>query len=254
MAKQAVPVKPKSLKEQKKELESRLFGEKNNAKKKEIQGLIKKIELAMKLDLDKKKEAETEKKSILIKQLIPVGVDPKSVTCLNFLNNNCDKGENCLFAHEIKKAVKPEEKEVEDKNTPKSICRFLIDAMNSGEYNKGWVCPLPKCKNIHKLMELGENSTVEVSLEEYIELQRQTLDESKGTPVTEEVFMRWRARKDKEEELHAKQVAALSNLPKGVDLFKERPEMFEDDEEAQDDVNYAERNYEDSDEDNKLKI
>lgn len=247
MAKQGIkePVKPKSLKDQKKELESRLFGEKNNAKKKEIQGLIKKIDLAMRLENESRLQKEKEKKEAsIVKQLIPVGVDPKTVACINFLNGNCKLGDQCQFGHNIKKAEKPVN-EVEEETRPKAVCRFLIDAINGGEYTKNWVCPFPKCKDVHKLTELGENSEVEVSLEEYIELQRQNIDETTGTPVTEETFKAWRAKKDKEECLHVKRVAALSTNVKGIDLFKMRPEIFEDDADVVDDVDYKNRNYED---------
>lgn len=236
-------VKKKSAKDQIKELEDKLFGEKNKVKKKEIQTLIKKLELELVLEKKKREEAENVKKNTIVKQIIPVGVDPKTVQCINYLNGNCDKGENCQFGHDIKK----EEKKDVQQDVPKQkvICRFMLDAMNSGEYSKNWTCPLPKCSDIHKLTELSKNSDVEITLEEYIEMQRQMIDESSLTPVNEKTFAEWKAKKQKEEELHAKRVAALST-PKGAELFKNNPEMFEDEEEGEDDINYAERNYEES--------
>lgn len=237
--------KQKSPKDMIKELEERMFGEKNKTKKKEIQGMIKKLELELDLERKKRQEVEDAKKSTVVKQLIPVGVDPKTVQCINFLNNNCSKGANCQFGHFIKKEEKKDTSAIQEAQRPKSICKFLIDAMNSGEYSKTWKCPLPKCKDVHRLIELSDNSEIEVSLEEYIELQRQTLDESNLTPVNEKTFAEWKARKRKEEELHAKRVVALA---KGADLFKDNPEMFEDDDDAGDEINYAERNYEESDE------
>ncbi|KAI4291646.1 hypothetical protein PAPHI01_0920 [Pancytospora philotis] len=253
MAKQGVKEqpKPKSLKDQKKELESKLFGEKNNAKKKEIQGMIKKIDMAMKAETDARLALEKSKKQQLVKQLIPVGVDPKTVQCVNFLNGNCDKGDDCQFGHDIKKAARSDAAAEPEAKRPKAVCRFLIDAINNGEHTANWVCPFPNCTDIHKLIELGENTDVEVSLEEYIELQRQTLDETNLIPVTEESFRTWRAQKDKEEELHLKRVSALNANVRGVDLFKLRPELFVDeDAEAAgaDDVDYKKRNYEDFDE------
>jgi len=241
-------VKPKSLKEQKKELEARLFGEKSNAKKKELQGLVKKIDLALKLETDARLAQEKSRKQQVFRQLIPVGVDPKTVQCVNFLNGTCDKGEGCQFAHELKRASKPAEEETEAPR-PRALCRFLLDAINGGEYSAAWVCPFPSCRDIHRLVDLGANADVEVSLEEYIELQRQTIDETAVTPVTEEVFKEWRARKDREEELHAKRVAALGADVRGVDLFKQRPELFEDDEDAEADVDYKARDYEGFDDD-----
>ncbi|XP_077301410.1 zinc finger CCCH domain-containing protein 15 homolog [Arctopsyche grandis] len=235
------PIKTKSAKDVIKELEGKMFGEKNKAKKKEIQGMIKKLELE--IDLEKKKKAaiEMEKKTAVVKQLIPVGVDPKTVHCVNFLNGNCDKGDSCQFGHNLKKEDK-KEKEIKATNQQKVVCRFLIDAMNKGEFSNTWVCPIPKCSDIHKLIELSNNQEVEISLEEYIELQRLTLNESDLTPVTDITFAEWKMKRDKEEALHAKRVAALSC--KGADLFLKNPEMFEDDEEVGDEINYNERNYE----------
>lgn len=233
-------------KEMIKTLQEQLFGEKNKAKKKEIQTMIKKLELELELDRKKKQEIEDAKKSTVVKQLIPVGVDPKTVQCVNFLNNNCDKGDRCQFGHFLKKEEKKEE------NKPalpkqKVICRFLIDAINGGEYKKEWTCPMPNCNDIHKLIELSNNQEVEVSLEEYIELQRQMLDEENLTPVNEKTFNEWKNKKQKEEELHAKRIAALSGVEKGSDLFLKNPEMFED-EEVGEDIDYAVRNYEESEE------
>lgn len=234
-------IKPKSNKEMIKELEARLFGEKNKVKKKEIQGMIKKLELESDLEKKKKQQAETEKKNTIVKQLIPVGVDPKTVQCINFLNGNCDKGDTCQFSHSLKKEEK-KESETNSANRQKVICRFLIDAMNKGEFSNDWKCPMPKCEDIHKLTELSNNQEVEISLEEYIELQRLTLNDANLTPVTEKTFNEWKLKKEAEEELHAKRVAALSC--KGADLFMKNPEMFEDDEEVGDEINYGERNYE----------
>lgn len=239
--------KQKTSKEMIKALEEQLFGEKNKTKKKELQTMIKKLELEMDLERKKKQEAENAKKTTVVKQLIPVGVDPKTVQCINFLNSNCDKGDLCQFGHFLKKEEKKEEV---TSTLPKQkvICRFLIDAINGGEYTKDWKCPLPNCQDIHKLVELSNNQEMEVSLEEYIELQRQMIDECNLTPVNEKTFAEWSAKKQKEEELHAKRIAALSGSVRGCDLFKNNPEIFEDDEDAGEEINYAERNYEDSEE------
>lgn len=240
------PAKPKTAKETIKVLQEQLFGEKNKTKKKEIQNMIKKLELELDLERKKKEEIEIAKKSEVVRQMIPVGVDPKTVQCINFLNGNCNKGEQCQFGHFLKKEVKNEQSNMAPIAKQKVVCRFLTDAMNNGEYSKDWKCPLPNCQDIHKLTELSNNQEVEVSLEEYIEMQRQMVDESNLTPVNEKTFAEWKAKKQKEEELHAMRVAALSSNIKGSDLFLNNPEMFEDDEEAGEEIDYAERNYEDS--------
>lgn len=255
MAKQGPPKeqpKQKTLKEQKKDIEAKLFGEKNNSKKKELQGMLKKIEFAMKQELDAKKKIEEEKRAAkCVKQLIPVGVDPKTVPCINFLNGTCDRGDGCPFGHITKKEQQQQQTEEPAEKRPKGLCQFLLDAMNSGEYGPTWKCPFPNCTDVHSLVDVTKD--IELSLEEYIELQRQSLSDRAGTPVTEETFRMWREKKSKEEALHAKRVAALSVGVKGIDLFKLHPEMFEDDLEQDEglaeDVDYTTRNYEDSDDD-----
>ncbi|ORD94789.1 ZC3HF [Enterospora canceri] len=236
--------KPKTPKDIKKELEAKLFGEKDKKKKKEIQGQIKKIDMEIEAENKKRKDVEIAKK-VTIRQLIPVGVDPKTVFCLNFKNKNCNLGEKCQFSHIAPK----KEDQLDDKQDtgPKLVCKFLIDALNNREFSSEWVCPLPKCKDLHKMTEMSENTEIELSLEEFLELQRQTIDAAKSTPVTEETFKIWKEKKRKEEELHAKRLAALSTAPKGVDLFKFQPDIFEDDEADGDDIDYHAREEVESD-------
>lgn len=245
----ALPIKKaKSQKEMIKELEEKMFGEKNKAKKKEIQGMIKKLELEGELEKKKRASEAEEKATRVVKQLIPVGADPKSVQCINFLNGTCTKGDLCQFSHAKKEAGASQGPAPGGAaNRQKVVCRFLIDAMNKGEFTKDWACPIPRCEDIHRLTDLtgAGNTEAQISLEEYIELQRAGLEEpgsANYTPVTEKSFLEWKVRKDKEEELHAKRVAALSC--RGADLFLANPEMFEDDEEVGDEIDYAERNYE----------
>lgn len=241
--------KQKSAKDMIKTLQDQLFGEKNKTKKKELQTMIKKLELDIDLERKRRTEIENAKKAETVKQVIPVGVDPKDVQCINFLNGNCTKGDLCQFGHFIKKDEKKEPTApVQAKQ--KVICRFLIDAINNGEYMVGWKCPMPNCEDIHKLVELSNNREVEVSLEEYIELQRQMPEMKETTPVTEETFKAWKAKKEKEDELHARRSAAL----KGAELFMKDPEAFEDDDEAGYEINYAERNYEEEEEEVQEKL
>ena len=99
------------------------------------------------------------------------------------------------------------------------------------------------------MTEMTDNVEIELGLEEFLELQRQTVDMEKCTRVTEETFKIWKDKKLKEEELHAKRVAALQVVPKGVDLFKFQPEIFEDDADGEDiDYHAREEQQESSDE------
>ena len=228
--------KPKSNKEIKKELEARLFGEKDKKKKKEIQGMIKRIDMDIEKERKEKEKLDQSKKPV-IRQLIPVGVDPKTVFCLNFKNKNCSLGDKCQFSHEPPKKV--EKAMEENEQASKLVCKFLIDALNNREFSPNWTCPVPNCKDIHKLTEM--DGELEMNLEEFLEFQRQALKTEGLTPVTEETFKVWKQKKLKEEELHAKRKAAL--LEKGamsLEMLKNRPDLFEDAEEG-DEIDYHAR-------------
>lgn len=231
--------KPKSLKDTRKELEARLFGEKDKKKKKEIQGMIKKLDMDIEKELKSRKEAEEAKKTV-VRQLIPLGVDPKTIYCANFKNKCCPNGDKCQFSHVPVAKENKETAEVDD-SKPKMVCKFLVDALNNREFNGDWKCPMPNCRDLHKLTEMSENKEIELGLEEFLELQRQGLSEQNLTPVTEESFKAWKDKKTKEEILHAKRVAALSVAPKGVDLFKYQPEIFEDADDEGDVIDYHAR-------------
>lgn len=241
--------KPKSNKDLKKELEARMFGEKDKKKKKEIQNMIKKLDMDMEKEKKDREKAEAEKKQF-IRQLIPVGVDPKTVYCLNFKNKNCNLDDKCQFSHVPPKKEDKKEEDV-DSDKPKLVCKFLIDALNNREYSPSWVCPVPKCRDLHKMVEMSENTEVELSLEEFLELQRQTLSAENLTPVTAETFKIWKEKTLKEEELHAKRKAALQQGSlMSLEMLKNRPDLFEDADDAAD-IDYRTREVsEDSESDN----
>ncbi|EJW02596.1 hypothetical protein EDEG_02993 [Edhazardia aedis USNM 41457] len=244
MAKPKKNEKPKTAKEVKKEIEDKTFGMKNKKKSREVKKQIDKISTIQQVEKKKKKE-ELEKNRIhLVQPKAPAGVDPKTIPCVYYLNQMCEKGDKCKYGHE-KKLIKQEieTEKVEDEQS-KLVCRFLVDAINEGQYLKNWKCPNDRCKDIHKLNEVGDT---EITLEEFIELSRQTLSE-KLTPLTEETFKRWKEKRKREDELHKKRVDALKKGISGTALFKERPDVFVDDEEAVD-VDYKERNYKEEDDD-----
>ena len=89
---------------------------------------------------------------------------------------------------------------------------------------------------------MSENKEIEMGLEEFLELQRQTLSTESLTPVTEKTFKQWKEKKLKEEELHAKRVAALQqgNVI-SLEMLKNRPDLFEDAEDAAEDIDYHAR-------------
>ncbi|KAM0678726.1 Translation machinery-associated protein 46 [Binucleata daphniae] len=239
--KQKADQKQKSAKDQKKEIEDKSFGQKNKKKSRELQKQFEKITIKEKIQ----KSNETTNVIKLVQPKAPIGTDPKEIMCVYYLNKMCEKGDKCKYGHEKKKI---EEKIEEKKIEGRLVCRFLIDAINQGQLTKNWECPNINCQDIHKLVEVGD---VEISLEEFIELKRQSIEEEEM--LTEEVFMKWKENKKRENEEHKRRVKLMQEGVSGSELFKAKPEMFIDDEEALD-CDYNERNYSEEEEQKDLAI
>ncbi|KAM0686541.1 Translation machinery-associated protein 46 [Conglomerata obtusa] len=223
--------KPKTTKDQKKEIEDKTFGMKNRKKCRDVKKQLDKI------TINEKKQKPVETKIVLNQPKAPVGTDPKDIMCVYYLNKMCDKGDKCKYGHEKKKIFINESKIEDDDKHNKLVCRFLIDAINDGQLTANWECPNKGCKDIHKLVEVGD---IEISLEEFIELKRQNVQEEDF--ITEETFLAWKNQKKKEDEEHKRRVKAMKEGISGSELFREKPEMFIDDDEALE-CDYNERNY-----------
>ena len=94
------------------------------------------------------------------------------------------------------------------KTTTDKICKYFIEAVENGKYGWFWVCPNggDKCMYRHSLPEGFVLKTKEqrrlekealenqpkISLEEFIETEREKLDKTKLTPITEENFAEWK--------------------------------------------------------------
>lgn len=216
----------KTPKELKKEIEDKSFGMKNKKNSRDLKKAFSKITIHPKKDEPERIQ--------LIQPRAPIGVDPKTITCVYFINKMCDKGEKCKYGHEKIRTQAPEIRH----ETTTLLCRFMIDAINEGEFSKKWVCPNPLCRDIHNL---SESKNVEISIEEFIEMKRQNIENL--SLITEQMFNDWKSKKRVEDQKHKDAVKALRAGMSGTDLFKETPNMFVDDEEAID-VDYNERNYE----------
>ncbi|KAK6200430.1 uncharacterized protein RJT21DRAFT_44067 [Scheffersomyces amazonensis] len=88
------------------------------------------------------------------------------------------------------------------------ICKYFIDAVENGKYGWFWVCPnggneckyrhsLPagfvlKTKEQKRLERIAAESEPQITLEEFIELERGKLDKSKFHPITIESFNEWK--------------------------------------------------------------
>eukprot|EP00866_Antonospora_locustae_P002512 jgi/Antlo1/2512/1708 len=237
MGQKKAQTQKKSAKELKKELEDKTFGMKNKNKSSAIKKQLQKLEISASLERRKKNEQDIQKEKVLVQPKAPVGVDPKTIPCVYFQKKLCTKGDKCKYGHEI---AKPDSTKDESLDNGK-VCRFLVDAMNQGSYSRGWTCPDKCCRDVHMLSEIGARKDVEIGLEEYLELSRQNV--RAHTPMTEELFLKWREKKLIEEQAHQNKVKQLSRM--GRELFDARPEIFEDDEDDGDFIDYSGR-YENS--------
>lgn len=226
-------VDKKTPKELKREIDDKSFGMKNKKNSRELKKAIHK------LTLQPKKEDPA--RIQLLQPRAPIGTDPKTIPCVYYINKLCDKGDKCKYGHEKAKHVSSE---LPKRVTTQLVCRFMIDAINEGQYNKSWSCPNGACSDIHKL---SETANVEISIEEFIEMKRQDL--CSEVFISEEMFLAWKMKKKDEDRRYKENVRALRAGVSGAELFMEEPGVFVDDEEALD-VDYNERNYEDENEGN----
>lgn len=95
------------------------------------------------------------------------------------------------------------------KTTTDKVCKFFIEAVENGKYGWFWSCPNggDKCMYRHSLPEgfvlkTNEQKRTErealenqpkITLEEFIETEREKLDKSKLTPITVENFAKWKS-------------------------------------------------------------
>ncbi|KAK1271743.1 Zinc finger CCCH domain-containing protein 11 [Acorus gramineus] len=205
---------------------------------------------------------------------VPVGVDPKSILCEFFKAGQCAKGFKCKFSHDLNVQRKGEkidlysdkrdeetmddwdqetlEKVVESKkieynqNKPTEIvCKFFLEAVEKRQYGWFWVCPnggkdchyrhaLPPGYVLKSQMKalLAEESE-KMPIEEEIERERSKIAAS--TPMTTELFMKWKKKKieDKEAGLAAMRAERVKNdRMSGRELFLSDASLFVDDAEA----------------------
>ncbi|KAL3229075.1 Translation machinery-associated protein 46 [Nakaseomyces bracarensis] len=111
------------------------------------------------------------------------------------------------------------------KTTTDKVCKYFIEAVENGKYGWFWVCPnggdkcmykhsLPpgfvlKTKEQKRLEREALDSQPKITLEEFIETERERLDKAKLTPITMENFAEWKKkhvieRNNAEQELNSK--------------------------------------------------
>jgi len=192
-----------------------------------------------KKDLEKKKLDELNElfKPVQKQQVVPAGVDPKSILCQYFKQGTCQKGFKCKFSHDPSIERKGEKKNIyadvrdekeegmndwdqdtledvvnkkhgsSNANKTTIICKFFLDAVEKGLYGWFWNCQNgnDKCMYRHALPpgfvlkkdQKKEEEEDKVSLEEHIENERNQLSGAL-TPVNKETFLAWKKRKIQE--------------------------------------------------------
>ncbi|KJE93756.1 hypothetical protein, variant [Capsaspora owczarzaki ATCC 30864] len=142
------------------------------------------------------------------------------------------------------------------KNATDIVCKYFLEAIEKNLYGWFWECPSgEKCIYKHALppgfvlkRDAKQLEKEEISLEELIESERANLASKHGgklTPVTLESFLAW-----KEKQLAAKKETQAQEMKKqeetakagrgfglsGRTLFAFRPDLFQDDDEADDET------------------
>ncbi|GAA5861211.1 hypothetical protein JCM8547_008520 [Rhodosporidiobolus lusitaniae] len=147
---------------------------------------------------------------------------------------------------------------VSKKGNPKAttdiVCKFFITAIEEGKYGWFWECPnggatcmyrhaLPPgfVLNSQKKKDDDDAKKREISLEEFLEVERHKLDTTKLTPLTKETFAEWKknrlSKKEAAEQAiqSAKSATAAAGKATGMsgrDLFTFNPDLLgEEDEE-----------------------
>jgi len=259
-------------------VEDKTFGLKNKKGKKQqtyiknvaqqVQGNVKASQAAAagqpklsKKDLEKQKLDELNElfKPVQKQQVVPAGVDPKSVLCQYFKQGTCQKGFKCKFSHDLsierkaeKRNIYEDAREKEDgmndwdqetledvvkkkhgsTNTNKTdiICKFFLEAVEKSLYGWFWNCPNgDKCMYRHALPpgfvlkkdQKKEEEEDKVSLEEHIENERNQLSGAL-TPVNKETFLAWKKRKiqEKKDKLQEDMKAKKEEFKAGKGMMK----------------------------------
>ncbi|KDE06607.1 hypothetical protein MVLG_03103 [Microbotryum lychnidis-dioicae p1A1 Lamole] len=135
------------------------------------------------------------------------------------------------------------------------VCKHFIDAVETGRYGWFWECPDggDACKYRHALppgfvlksqrkKEEEDSKRKEITLEDFIEVERHKLDQSKLTPITKESFAEWKKNRVSKKEAEAELVRAAKSTTfaqgkatgmSGRDLFSFNPDLGMDSEDEE---------------------
>ncbi|KAJ9184208.1 hypothetical protein P3X46_003956 [Hevea brasiliensis] len=234
-------------------------------------------------DKAKEKELNDLFKVAVSQPKVPIGVDPKSILCEFYKVGQCAKGFKCKFSHDLNVQRKGEkidiysdkrdqetmedwdqetlEKVVESKKTEYNqnkpteiVCKYFLEAVEKKQYGWFWVCPnggkdchyrhaLPPGYVLKSQMKaLLEEESEKMPIEEEIENERAKVTTS--TPMTPELFMKWKQKKIEERDagLAAQRAERAKNdRMSGRELFLSDASIFVDDAEAYEEYQREER-------------
>ncbi|GAA5832836.1 hypothetical protein JCM5353_008351, partial [Sporobolomyces roseus] len=133
------------------------------------------------------------------------------------------------------------------KVTTDIVCKHFLQAVETGKYGWFWECPDggDKCKYRHALppgfvlksqkkKEEADAKKQEISLEEFLEVERHKLDPKKLTPLTKESFAEWKKNRLSKKDAEASAIQSAKSATfaagksigmSGRDLFTFNPDL-----------------------------
>ncbi|KVI06915.1 hypothetical protein Ccrd_014728 [Cynara cardunculus var. scolymus] len=266
-------------------VEDKTFGLKNKNKSKNVQKYVQSLQQnvqpkpdASKLAAKKKKEEEKARekelndlfKIAVVQPKVPVGVDPKSILCEFFKAGQCAKGFKCKFSHDLNIQRKGEKIDIfsdkRDEGTMEDWDQETLEkvvASKGKEYNQNKPTDIDSCRNHRHWCLVRFAST---SLKQWrrnnmagsgfvpmvtksvitgmLSLQRAKVKTT--TPMTTDLFMKWKRKKLEERDagLAAQRAERAKNdRMSGRELFLSDASVFVDDAEAYEKYNREEKGF-----------
>lgn len=289
----------KSEKEKLKIVEDKTFGLKNKNKSKSVQRYIKGVQQQVfqdnkkKKDEEKKKEKDKEKlnqqklllqdiyqKTEKVKKINETATyDPKKSREAQKIDIYTDvrdlkkeKEHDTIDGWDMKKLTEVINMRHKNENKTDIVCKYFLSAVENKQYGWFWVCPNggDKCQYKHclpqgyvlKEKEADNEEKEEIPLEDMLEEERCQYINN-GTPVTLEVFKKWKAEraekkrlrkeeqkdKEKEKDKDKPEKKTKSSILSGRELFTYDPTLFVDDDNAANTNEYEDMFYDETEED-----
>eukprot|EP01120_Amphizonella_sp_Union-15-10_P007938 TRINITY_DN2756_c0_g1_i1.p1 TRINITY_DN2756_c0_g1~~TRINITY_DN2756_c0_g1_i1.p1 ORF type:complete len:339 (-),score=118.06 TRINITY_DN2756_c0_g1_i1:124-1140(-) len=135
------------------------------------------------------------------------------------------------------------ERHKNQKSTSNKTCKYFLQAIIEKKYGWFWKCPnSDTCVYRHAIPEgfvlkrdvLGKKEEDLDPIEDILEMERRKLPSTGGTPVTEDTFKEWKARKLREKQEadkkaaveREKEISSGKAKMSGRELFSYRPDLF----------------------------